>query len=417
MQKVLLKNVADIAISNVDKKSKDSEIPVTLCNFTDVYYNWSITKTQCSKFMRATATVNEIEKFKIINGDVAITKDSETRDDIGVSTFFDDVADDVLLGYHCALIRPNKSYLDGAYLNALLNTSYAKRYFAYNASGSGQRFSLSIDSISNFPFELPSLSVQLRITNILGTIDRKIQLNEYKIKKLDLLVQDIFDFWFVQYDFPNAQGKPYKSSGGKLVWCNELNRAIPCDWKYSNLYEIADFINGLACQKHRPKCCELGLPVIKIKEMHDGITEHTERATVNVPKDYIIHSGDILFSWSATLEVMYWFNIKGVLNQHIFKVVPKEWYLQDYAYRQISQYIRIFKKIAESRKTTMGHITTDHLAQSKIVIPSTSVLIEYSKRVSPLLHQIRIINYQLQKLKNIKQNVLPLLMNGQVVVQ
>ena len=170
MQKVLLKNVADIAISNVDKKSKDSEIPVTLCNFTDVYYNWSITKTQCSKFMRATATVNEIEKFKIINGDVAITKDSETRDDIGVSTFFDDVADDVLLGYHCALIRPNKSYLDGAYLNALLNTSYAKRYFAYNASGSGQRFSLSIDSISNFPFELPSLSVQLRITNIAQTI-------------------------------------------------------------------------------------------------------------------------------------------------------------------------------------------------------------------------------------------------------
>lgn len=255
------------------------------------------------------------------------------------------------------------------------------------------------------------------VTNILGTIDRKIQLNECKIKKLDLLVQDIFDFWFVQYDFPNAQGKPYKSSGGKLVWCNELNRAIPCDWKYSNLYEIADFINGLACQKHRPKCCELSLPVIKIKEMHDGITEHTERATANVPEDYIIHSGDILFSWSATLEVMYWFNTKGVLNQHIFKVVPKEWYLQDYAYRQISQYIRIFKKIAESRKTTMGHITTDHLVQSKIVIPPASVLIEYSKRVSPLLHQIRIISYQLQKLKNIKQNLLPLLMNGQVVVQ
>ena len=142
MQKVLLKNVADIAISNVDKKSKDSEIPVTLCNFTDVYYNWSITKTQCSKFMRATATVNEIEKFKIINGDVAITKDSETRDDIGVSTFFDDVADDVLLGYHCALIRPNKRYLDGAYLNALLNTSYAKRYLRRGYSSAGRALAL-----------------------------------------------------------------------------------------------------------------------------------------------------------------------------------------------------------------------------------------------------------------------------------
>lgn len=170
MQKVLLKNVANIVISNVDKKSKETEVPVILCNFTDVYYNWSITKEKCEQFMRATASNNEIEKFTIKQGDVAITKDSETRDDIGISTYFDSVSDNVLLGYHCALIRPNKNCLDGAYINALLNTSYAKKYFAYNASGSGQRFSLSIDSISNFSFELPSLSNQLRITNIAQTI-------------------------------------------------------------------------------------------------------------------------------------------------------------------------------------------------------------------------------------------------------
>lgn len=109
------------------------------------------------------------------------------------------------------------------------------------------------------------------VTNILGTIDRKIKLNECKIKKLDLLVQDIFDFLFVQYDFSNAQGKPYKTSGGKLVWCNELNRAIPCDWKYSNLYEIVDFINGLACQKHRPKCCEFNEDFCKLKRSSNKI--------------------------------------------------------------------------------------------------------------------------------------------------
>lgn len=353
---------------------------------------------------------------KISNGDILI---SSVRPNLKHNYYVQNATENMIASTGFIQIRvKNNEKVDSRFLYYWLTSPSKISHYCRIADCSQSSYpSFSKEVIEELDFPSIPLVAQHSITNILGTIDRKIQLNECKIKKLDLLVQDIFDFWFVQYDFPNAQGKPYKSSGGKLVWCNELNRAIPCDWKYSNLYEIADFINGLACQKHRPKCCELSLPVIKIKEMHDGITEHTERATANVPEDYIIHSGDILFSWSATLEVMYWFNTKGVLNQHIFKVVPKEWYLQDYAYRQISQYIRIFKKIAESRKTTMGHITTDHLVQSKIVIPPASVLIEYSKRVSPLLHQIRIISYQLQKLKNIKQNLLPLLMNGQVVVQ
>lgn len=164
--RVLLKDVADVKISNVDKKSYDSEVPVTLCNFTDVYYNWRITEEKCKNFMQATAVSSEIEKFQIHVGDVAITKDSETRYDIGISTYFDGTIPSLLLGYHCALIRPDKSCLCGAYLNALFNTAYAKKYFAYNASGSGQRYSLSLDCIQNFPIELPPIKTQLRITNI-----------------------------------------------------------------------------------------------------------------------------------------------------------------------------------------------------------------------------------------------------------
>lgn len=164
--RVLLKEVADVRISNVDKKSYDGETPITLCNFTDVYYNWRITEENCKNFMRATAVSSEIEKFQVHAGDVAITKDSETRYDIGISTYFDSTTPDLLLGYHCALIRPNSEYLLGAYLNALLNTTYAQKYFACNATGSGQRYSLSLDCIQDFPIELPTIETQLRITNI-----------------------------------------------------------------------------------------------------------------------------------------------------------------------------------------------------------------------------------------------------------
>ena len=90
-------------------------------------------------FMLATARPNEISKFQLRKGQVALTKDSETRDDIGISTYIADDFDDVILGYHCALITPNKDILDGRYLNALMHTDYAKKYFAFNASGSGQR--------------------------------------------------------------------------------------------------------------------------------------------------------------------------------------------------------------------------------------------------------------------------------------
>ena len=231
------------------------------------------------------------------------------------------------------------------------------------------------------------------------------------------MAKQLYDYWFVQFDFPNKDGKPYKSSGGKMVWNDKLKREIPIDWHCGNLFEIAVFTNGLACQKFRPKDDEAPLPVIKIREMHDGISADTEEVTPNIPESVKVYNGDVLFSWSASLEVILWAYGLGGLNQHIFKVTSANDFPKSFYYFQLLDYVDIFKKMAEARKTTMGHITTDHLVQSKIVIPPASVLIEYSKRVSPLLHQIRIISYQLQKLKNIKQNLLPLLMNGQVVVQ
>ena len=186
------------------------------------------------------------------------------------------------------------------------------------------------------------------------------------------------------------------------------------DWQVDNLYAIADFINGIACQKYKPKNDEKILPVIKIKEMHNGITADTEMVSANIPEIYKIKNGDILFSWSATLEVKYWTGGIGGLNQHIFKVLPKAKNLKEYCYRQIENYIKIFKKIADARKTTMGHITTDHLNQSRIVIPPEEILKNYSAIISPFVSQIISFNCQVERLLSLKMILLPLLMNGQI---
>ena len=124
LEKYKLSDVAKVEISGVDKKIKEGETPVKLCNFTDVYHNWAITTGMADTFMEATAKASEIEKFTIKKGQVAFTKDRETRDDIGIPTYIADNFENVLLGYHCALITPDESQLSGKYLNAFMHSAY-----------------------------------------------------------------------------------------------------------------------------------------------------------------------------------------------------------------------------------------------------------------------------------------------------
>lgn len=177
LKKYKLSEVAQVEISSVDKKTKENETLVKLCNFTDVYHNWAITLELSNKFMMASANSNEIEKFSIKKGQVAFTKDSETRDDIGIPTYIADDFDNVLLGYHCALITPDESKVCGKYLNAFMHSAYIQKYFENSASGSGQRYTLSLETIEGMPLLLPSIEKQIIIGELFSSLDRKIALN------------------------------------------------------------------------------------------------------------------------------------------------------------------------------------------------------------------------------------------------
>ena len=418
MDKQKLGDIATVEISGVDKKTKDGEQEIRLCNFVDVYYNWAITTAQHDGFMFATARPNEISKFQLKKGQVALTKDSETRDDIGVPTYIADDFDDVILGYHCALITPNKDILDGRYLNALLHTDYAKKYFACNASGSGQRYALSVEALNSFPVPMIPLRNQERIGEIFSALDKKIELNRRINQNLEAMAKQLYNYWFVQFDFPNEEGKPYKSSGGKMIWNDKLKRNIPVGWHCGNLFEIAVFTNGLACQKFRPKDDEVPLPVIKIREMHDGISVDTEEVTSNIPESVKVYNGDVLFSWSASLEVMLWAYGLGGLNQHIFKVTSANDFPKSFYYFQLLDYVDVFKKMAEARKTTMGHITQDHLQQSTIAIPDNKDIADkFEELISPIFKQIVKLQEEISNFIKQRDELLPLLMNGQITIE
>ena len=277
---------------------------------------------------------------------------------------------------------------------------------------------ITFDLLSEYAFPIPPISEQKRISSVISTLDKKIALNRQINQNLEAMAKQLYDYWFVQFDFPNEEGKPYKSSGGEMLWNDKLKRNIPVGWHCGNLFEIAVFTNGLACQKFRPKDDEMPLPVIKIREMHDGISIDTEEVTSNIPESVKVYNGDVLFSWSASLEVMLWAYGLGGLNQHIFKVTSANDFPKSFYYFQLLDYVNVFKKMAEARKTTMGHITQDHLQQSTIAIPDNKDIADkFEKLISPIFKQIVKLQEEISNLIKQRDELLPLLMNGQITIE
>lgn len=312
-----------------------------------------------------------------------------------------------------AKITCKEELLDKKFAYYLISSNMVKQQLGAAAQQTKIRHT-SPDKIKDCTVWLPSLAEQKQIGQLLFDIDRKIEINRAINHNLEAIAKQLYDYWFVQFDFPNTEGKPYKSSGEKMVWNEKLKREIPEEWHCGNLFEIATFTNGLACQKFRPKDGEVPLPVIKIREMHDGISSDTEEVSPNIPESVKVYNGDVLFSWSASLEVMLWACGLGGLNQHIFKVTSANDFPKSFYYFQLLNYVDVFKKMAEARKTTMGHITQDHLQQSTIAIPDNKDIVDkFEKRISPIFAQMVKLQEEIQQLSKQRDELLPLLMNGQ----
>ena len=292
---------------------------------------------------------------------------------------------------------------------------YMKKYLLQISKVGGTRNALTKETIGKLPIKISDDCN--KISKILDNIDQKIQINNQINQELEAMAKTLYDYWFVQFDFPDQNGKPYKSSGGKMVYNHELKREIPEGWGVDSLWNIANFYNGLAMQKYRPDTNEDNyLPVIKIREMMNGFSKDTEKARLEIPTEAVVERGDILFSWSATLEVIIWGKERGALNQHIFKVTSEN-YPKSFIYFELKSYLKVFKSIAELRKTTMGHITQDHLKQAKIVVPPIDLISKLDAKLQPIMLKQQIIENQNQELTQLRDWLLPMLMNGQVKVE
>ena len=312
------------------------------------------------------------------------------------------------------VLRENENTINDYIFYLAKSPAFRKRAISCMEGTSGRK-RVNEGALKLQVLPLPDKFTQQKIAKVLSDLDSKIEINNKINAELEAMAKTLYDYWFVQFDFPDANGKPYKSSGGKMVWNEELKREIPVGWEVGTLLDIADFVNGLACQKFRPNENEDSYRVIKIREMGTGFTENSEFVSTNIPDKVIIHNGDILFSWSATLDVKIWTGGTGALNQHIFKITSND-FPKSYYYFELLNYLQHFKMQAELRKTTMGHITQDHLKQSRITIPSFDLINKLDKIIKPILDKKVKLEEENQELISLRDWLLPMLMNGQVSV-
>ncbi|EML8146189.1 hypothetical protein AJO39_03755 [Campylobacter jejuni] len=237
---------------------------------------------------------------------------------------------------------------------------------------------------------LPPLKEQRQIAAILSSIDDKIELLHEQNKTLEELAQTLFRHYFIENPNPSWQEKP--------------------------LSEIARFLNGLACQKYPPKNFLDKLPVLKIKELSDGaIGKNSDYASSEIADDYIVNSGDVIFSWSATLMVKIWGGEKSVLNQHLFKVSSDK-YPKWFFYYWTKHHLREFITISQAHATTMGHIKRKDLDNAMCKIPKDEYLKKCDLVISPKIQKIENNLNQIRTLKNTRDILIPKLLNGEIKI-
>ena len=270
--------------------------------------------------------------------------------------------------------------------------------------GTSGRQRVAWQSIANYEFELPQPEVRRAAAEVLATLDDRINNLRQSNATLEAIAAAQFKSRFVNFD-----GVPPED-----MQESELG-LIPKGWRVASLDAIADYLNGLALQKFPPESATEYLPVIKIAQLRAGNTSGADKASTKLKPEYIVQDGDVLFSWSGTLEVEVWTGGRGALNQHLFKVtsceVPKWFY-----YFATRQHLSDFRAIAAGKATTMGHIQRGHLTAAKVAVPPPDQMTTHDVVIAPLFEQKINNALRICTLANLRDALLPCLLAGKLQV-
>ena len=292
-----------------------------------------------------------------------------------------------ILGKGACYINPNPQILNRMYLYYELQSPRFKAYIDQMSTGSTIQH-ISLKTMRNYVFSFPPLSEHTRIASVLSSLDDKIDLLNRENATLEAMAETLFRQWFIE----DAKE----------------------DWEEKPLSSIATFLNGLACQKYPPKNEIEKLPVLKIRELTNGIGADSDWATTDVGDEYIVHAGDVIFAWSASLMVKIWDGEDCILNQHLFKVTSDN-YPKWFYFFWCKHHLNEFISIAQSHATTMGHIKRGDLDTAMVLVPSDDELQIMTVQMNSLLQKIENNSKQINTLTHTRDGLLPKLMFNEII--
>lgn len=285
--------------------------------------------------------------------------------------------------------------------------------------GSATKF-LTKTILNALQVRVPSKFEQDEIALLLSALDDRITLLRETNATLEAIAQALFKSWFVDFDPVRAKQEGRAPEGMDEATArlfpdsfeeSELG-LVPRGWRVQPLDTIASFLNGLALQKFPPTGQD-DLPVIKIAQLRKGDSVGADQASRGIKPEYIVKNGDVLFSWSGSLEVEIWCGGDGALNQHLFKVTSEDFPKWFYFF-WTRHHLADFRQTAASKATTMGHIQRGHLTAAKVNIPTASVLEAATLVLGPIVEMLIENSLQAQTLATLRDTLLPRLISGQL---
>lgn len=284
---------------------------------------------------------------------------------------------------------------------------------------SGIRKNLNSNDIKNFYIKLPNLTTQKSIAHILSTLDQKIAINNQINAQLEQMAKTLYDYWFVQFDFPDENGKPYKSSGGEMVYNDTLKREIPKGWEVKGLGEVEpNIITGKTPSTQNEEFFNGNIPFITIGDIRNNMfifqteqklskTGAESQSSKYLPKD------SLCVSCIATVGLIGFTTQKSQTNQQINSIIFKNKYNGPYFYFYLKDYFFVGKA---KTGNTFANMNKGDFANIKMIYPSSNVIEKFFQNIVYSFQKIKKLQKQNQQLAQLRDFLLPMLMNGQVGV-
>ena len=357
------------------------------------------TKVAMDKLLPFTKKIPDTEKApfsggsKFCNGDTIMARITPCLEN-GKTAFVDILGkDEVAFGStEFIVMRAKEGISDPQFIYYLATSPWFRNVAIKSMVGSSGRQRVQQSVLDDLVLNVPSIEEQKKISSVLCALDQKIALNNEINDNLYAQAKAIFEQQFIDLE------------------------TIPDGWKKGNLLDIANYLNGLAMQKYRPNEDEVGLPVLKIKELRQGSCDNSsELCSPNIKPEYIIHDGDVIFSWSGSLLVDIWCGGTCGLNQHLFKVTSNT-YDKWFYYLWTAHHLERFIAIAADKATTMGHIKRGELAKAEVLIPSDEDYKSINSLMNPIFNLIVAKQIEARKLAELRDELLPKLMSGEIDV-